>query len=188
MTGVASISTIDVDGDLDMGAYDLKTDDIIESTSNHGVDVEGVNMENNKLTTVDAIGESVISKSVSDNLRNSHDAEVDTSTTGASYVKVKTMTFTDGIKGTLRVKFALKKAGGYTGYGRVYKNGVAIGAAKTGTDAWETESEDIDVGTIAPGETLELWGKAEHANAHVYLKEFRTYYDAVGGAAAMVTS
>jgi hypothetical protein len=54
---------------------------------------------------------------------------------------------------------------------------VALGAEKTGTNDWITESEDLDVGTIAAGETLELWGKAEHANALVYLRNFRAYYD-----------
>jgi hypothetical protein len=65
---------------------------------------------------------------------------------------------------------------------------VALGSEKTGTDYWVTESEDIDVGTIAAGETLELWGKAEHASALVYLKNFRCYYDNVGGAAVVVNT
>jgi hypothetical protein len=45
--------------------------------------------------------EIALPKVVSDNLRNSHDAEI-SDQTGASYVKQKTITFTNGIKGNLR--------------------------------------------------------------------------------------
>lgn len=188
VTTPARITNLLIDGHLDMAAYNLLTDTIEESSAGNGIDVDGVKLKDDKIVTLDAMGGSVIPKEVSDNLRNSHDAEVDTSTTGAAYAKIKTMTFTNGIKGNLRVKFDLKDNASYVGYGRVYKNGVALGAIKTGTDNYVTESEDIDVGTIAAGETLELWGKAEHASAHVFVKNFRCYYDSIGGAAVVVTS
>ena len=44
------ISNVVVDADLDMGAYDLKTDDVTESTAAAGVAVEGVDLKDNKLT------------------------------------------------------------------------------------------------------------------------------------------
>lgn len=190
MVGVsqsATTATIIKDGDLNMGAYDIKSDSVKESTVGAGVDIDGVAFKDDKVRSIDSLDGSVIPKKVSDNLRNSHDAEI-TDQTGATYVKQKTITFTHGIKGTLRVKFGIKRAAGFTAYGKVYKNGVALGAEQTATDAYVTKSEDIDVGSIAAGETLELWGKAEHASGLVYLKEFRCYYDNEGSAATGVNS
>jgi hypothetical protein len=102
---VASISTLTVNDNLDMGAYKILTDDIDEHTGAHGVDVDSCKLRDGAL--VGTVSESAIIKKASDNLRNSHDAEINDQT-GASYVKQKTMTFTNGIKGTLRVKFDLK--------------------------------------------------------------------------------
>lgn len=164
------------------------TDTIGERTGPVGVIIDGLLIKDDKIREFDGIGGNVMPKIVSDNLRNSHDAEVDTPSTGATYVKVKTMTFTYGVKGTLRIKYDLKDNVGYIGYGRVYKNGVALGAEKTGTDNYVTESEDIAVGTIAAGETLELWVKAEHASCHTFIRNFRCYYDDDSGTAVMVTS
>jgi hypothetical protein len=190
ISNAATTATIIKDGDLNMGAYDIKTDDIKESTVNNGVDIDGVVTKDNKIRTLSSIEGAVVTKKVSDVLKNSHDVEVDTASTGVSYVKVKTMTFTYGIKGNLRVKFDWKSNNGsYTVYGRIYKNGVALGTADGGVNTtYQTFSEDIDVGTIAAGETLELWGKAEHASAHVLLQHFRCYYDDTGDAATVVNS
>jgi exopolysaccharide biosynthesis protein len=98
----SSASNFTVDGNIDMGAHDLKTDDIKESSAGHGVDIDGMVVKDNIILTIDAVGGSVIPKEVSDNLRNSHDAEI-SDQTGASYVKQKTITFTNGIKGNLRM-------------------------------------------------------------------------------------
>jgi len=176
-------------GDLNMGAYDLLTDDIKESTATHGVDIDGVVNKDSVIVTLDAVGGSTIPKKVSDNLRNSHDAIV-SDQTGATYVKQKTITFTYGIKGTLRVKFQRKcNNASYIVYGAVYKNGVLIGTPCGGTQTtYQDCDEDIDVGTIAAGETLELWGRAEHASALVYLQNFRIYYDNEGSAATGVNT
>lgn len=40
-SGASTVSQLTVDADLDMGAYDLKTDDILESTAAAGVTVDG---------------------------------------------------------------------------------------------------------------------------------------------------
>jgi hypothetical protein len=192
MVGVATSSTtatIIKDGDLNMGVYAVKSDELREVSVGHGVDVDGVVMKDDKIVTLEAVGGSAIPKEVSDNLRNSHDAEI-TDQTGATYVKQKTMTFTHGIKGNLRVKFDRKSNNAsYHIYGAVYKNGALLGTPDGGNDtAYQTISEDIDVGTIAAGETLELWGKAEHASAVGYWQNFRCYYDSIGGAAVVVNT
>jgi hypothetical protein len=193
MVGVsqsATTATIIKDGDLNMGAYDIKSDEIKESTVGAGVDIDGVDMKDDKIRSVNSLDGSVIPKKVSDNLRNSHDDPV-SDQTGATYVKQKTITFTYGIKGTLRIKYDIKtNNASYTVYGAVYKNGVLLGTpsgAHTNT-VYETESEDIDVGTIAAGETLELWGKAEHGSALGSWEHFRCYYDNEGSAATGVNT
>lgn len=130
-------------------------------------------------------------KAVSDNLRHSHDAET-TTTDHVAYVKVKTITFTRGIKGILRVKFHLgTNNASYLAYGRIYKNGVALGTAQSTltvyTPSPELFSEDLDVGTIAVGETLELWAKATDGYES-RTSNFRVYYDNDAGAIVPASS
>lgn len=127
--------------------------------------------------------EIVIPKVVSDNLRNSHDTETNHSINDASFHKLKTITFTDGIEvktgKKIRVKFDVKSSGGgaYV-YGKVYKNGDVLGTEQgTSSTTYVTKSEDLNISTIAAGETLELWGKAQAAGATVYIQNFRCYYD-----------
>ena len=60
---------------------------------------------------------------------------------GTSYTKVAE--FTLPRKGTLRIKFDLKVADGGTAYGRVYRNGEAVGAIQsTASTTYVTKSED----------------------------------------------
>jgi hypothetical protein len=175
MVGVSNSSTtatIIKDGDLNMGAYAVKSNDVNEVTPAHGVDVDGAKIKDGQMM------QGGVKKEASDNLRHSHDAESGTFSTG-TYVKQKTMTFANGIQGTLRVKFALwSNSGIQEAFGAVYKNGALIGTPQHHSDSgtYNTYSEDIDVGVIAAGETLELWGKVETANDGK-VKEFRAYYN-----------
>ena len=70
-SAVATLSTLTVDDDLNMGAYDLKTDDIKESSGAHGVDIDGCLIKDNAINSIDAVGGSVLPKDASANLRNS---------------------------------------------------------------------------------------------------------------------
>lgn len=121
-------------------------------------------------------------KVVSDNLCNSHDAEITHSINDASYHKLKTITLTNGLSvdtgKAIRVKFDVKSNNAsYWVYGRVYKNGAAVGSAQgTLSTTYVTKSEDIDIGEIAAGETLELWGKAQASGATIYVENWRLYY------------
>ena len=63
-------------------------------------------------------------------------------TAATSYTKVKEIVVTR--TGTLRVSFALASVGGFNVYGRVYRNGVAVGTARNTTSTIpQTYSEDI---------------------------------------------
>jgi hypothetical protein len=119
----------------------------------------------------------LIDKQASDNLRHSHDAVANN--TSQTYAKMKTITFTNGVRGILRVKFDVKLDAAETGvsYGKIYKNGVAIGTEQTnGTTDYVTKSEDL-TDTWLPGDTIELYGKTFTEGEHCYVKDFRLYYD-----------
>ena len=115
-----------------------------------------------------------ITKVVSDNLRNSHDGEVVHD--NITYAKKKTITYTNGIAGVLRVKFDMRGSGNEC-RAFVRKNGVEIGAVQgTTSTTYVTKSQDIDFGKIKAGETIELWLSKYYSNL-VYAENFRIYYD-----------
>ena len=117
-------------------------------------------------------------------LTHSHDAEA--STDSASYVKLKTITLTKAFA-MLRIKFDMKmESGGINAYGRVYKNGVAVGTEQgSASETYVTYSEDI-TGNWAIGDTIELWGWNDWSGAArlTYVKNFRVFgmliYSSIG--------
>jgi hypothetical protein len=118
-------------------------------------------------------------KAASANIRNSHDAEASCALGG--YTKVKTIVITNGLVGQVRVLFDLKIAvttGSPTAYGRVYKNGVALGTEQTNaTTDYVTKSEDITQ-TWNPGDLCQLYlhyGGAGTGTA--WCQNFRLAYD-----------
>lgn len=119
----------------------------------------------------------IINKAASANVRNSHDAEA--TSTSASYVKVKTITLSNGLVGQQRFLFDLKTSDAgtpETAYGRIYRNGVALGSEQTDvTGGYVTKSEDITQ-TWNPGDTCELWVKIGNGDT-VSVQNFRIAYD-----------
>lgn len=121
-------------------------------------------------------------KAASANLRHSNDAVIDSY--ASVYMKHKTDTFANGISGTLRVSFSLSTGdAGMTAYAMVRKtsSGVTsdIGVEQTTVTVFpsgETKTQDINVGVLAPGDTIELWA---HGNGsfRVYVSNFRISYD-----------
>jgi hypothetical protein len=84
----------------------------------------------------------------------------------ASPVYYKTKAVRMARAGTVTVSFALGNFNGTgTVYGKIYKNGSAVGTERTrsGSVGWTTQtSENV---TIAAGDTLELWVKADPDDA-----------------------
>jgi hypothetical protein len=119
----------------------------------------------------------VVKKAASANIRNSHDAEA--TSTSADYVKVKTITLTYGLVGIARFLFDLKTSDSVTptpAYGRIYRNGVALGTEQTDvTGGYVAKSEDITQ-NWSPGDTVELWVKIAGGNT-VSVQNFRIAYD-----------
>lgn len=117
----------------------------------------------------------IINKVASANIRNSHDAEA--TSTSATYVKLKTITLTNGLVGQQRFLFDLKSGDGKaTVYGQIYRNGIALGTEQTDvTGGYVTKSEDLTQ-TWNPGDTAELWAHSDGA-VTVFVQNFRIAYD-----------
>lgn len=92
-------------------------------------------------------------------------AGTERSTTSASYTKVKEVTVNR--TGTWSTSFTLKQSGGTTAYGRIYRNGVAVGTerSESGTD-YVTYSEDI-TGWLN-GDKLQLYLKVQTGGFYAY--------------------
>lgn len=74
----------------------------------------------------------LVNKVASANVRNSFDAAA--VSTSAAYAKVKTITLTDGLLGGQRFLFDLgTNDSEATAYGKIYRNGVALGTEQTST-------------------------------------------------------
>jgi hypothetical protein len=121
-------------------------------------------------------------KTVSDNLRHSHDAEIhDQRADGSTWLLQKTFTLDEGVKGTLRFKFDYKGETSGNANNRVVwaKNSKAndLGAEEhSPTTSWATKSQDNSVGTMEANETIELWTKCNDWQG-IFVRNARLYYD-----------
>lgn len=111
----------------------------------------------------------------SDVLRDSEDAITNISQT--SYTKELEITVPAGIiSGTLRIKFAMNETASGTSYGKIYKNGVALGSQRSTLGAtYTTYSEDLS--DWQEGDTIELWAYHNAGSGNGNVKEFRVYCD-----------
>jgi hypothetical protein len=112
-----------------------------------------------------------INKAASATPRNYHNDPI---TTGSgSYVKLKTITLSDGLVGQARFVFD------HIGKAIIYRNGVPLGTEQSnGTTSYVTKSEDITQ-TWNPGDTCELWACMDTGNGvnEVGVRNFRICYD-----------
>ena len=108
--------------------------------------------------------------------RHTHSANAVTAS--ATYVKLKTITFTNGLLGSQRFNFDMKTStGGTFAYGRIYRNGVALGTEQSTDYAFgDTFTEDITQ-DWNPGDTCELWGHCTGGVATVTVYNFEVCYD-----------
>ena len=113
------------------------------------------------------------------NYHNTHDAE-DSYTWLSAYAKQKTITLDNGLgPGTYRVYFEIKGAAAPSVvYGKVYKDGIAIGTQRTVTGTtYGAFTEDFS-GPLEPGTTIELWCYQNGGDASGgYDRNFRIGYD-----------
>jgi len=111
-----------------------------------------------------------------DNLCLSSDGQQ--GTTSDSYIKVKEAKIYRA--GTYRIKFDLRTTDvGFTAYGRIYRNGEAIGTERSVSGAgYTTFSEDI--AEWEEGDLIQLYYHQTGGTGgqSAYIQNFRVYYDA----------
>ncbi len=120
----------------------------------------------------------------SDELKHANDTE--RSTTSEGYVKLKEIKVNEGFLHEVRIYFDLRAsyyASPYEpAYGRIYRNGVAIGTERTKTsdnEEWATFSEDF-TDAFKKGDLIQLYAR-RISNGHItaYVRNFRLCYTVV---------
>jgi len=98
-------------------------------------------------------------------------ADTGGNTNSSSYVKVKEIQIAR--YGTLTVKFDLQRVGGDNGYGRIYRNGVAVGTEQVETTGnWVTKTENI--AGWSPGDLCQLYVH-KTSTSNLNYRNFRIY-------------
>jgi len=97
-------------------------------------------------------------------------ANTERTETGTAYTKKKEILIAR--TGVIRVKFDLKSSSSTICYGRVYKNGSAIGTERSQGPSYATYTEDI---SVVAGELIQLYAKAS-AGQTCYVKNFQICY------------
>jgi len=99
------------------------------------------------------------------------------STQATEYTKLKEIEFND-VAGTIQVSFDLKSgssSAGRSAYGRIYKNGVAVGTERsTLSTSYVVYTEDI---AVVPGDLIQLYCKQQNASYVAYCQNFKLNYD-----------
>lgn len=114
----------------------------------------------------------------SGNVRNSNDAEKQTSSELPTYTKIKETKINEKID-NFRVYFTLRTGqSATTVYAKIYKNGVAIGTSRSNNDETGIEySEDFAV-ALVPDDLLQIYAcKQVGGGANALVKNFRIAYD-----------
>jgi hypothetical protein len=191
-SGGGTVSGLVVDADLDMGAYDLKTDDIKESTGAAGVVVDELIVKDGVLLTGGAIGDAAVHEKIaSDNNRHAHSYDSLRTHDCSAWAKVAGMVFAKGLKGTIRVEVSVSSTNP-TARGNVkfMLSGVQQGNEEDSGGhehpTYEANTQDIAV-DIPAGGVLEMWSNCDNTVHDVYAKLWKIDYDnaAAGVAVAM---
>ena len=176
-----------ITGHIFIGYTVIRTDTITENLPGSGVNIEGLLIKDS------LIGSSAIPKIASDDLRNSHDAEIhDERVDGSTWLLQKTFTLDYAIKGTLRFKLQAKGENASVNNKVIWaKNSKAADLGVEFVPAnvnYQADSQDVDVGVMAKGETIEIWTQTDDW-VGIYVKECRIYYaDGSLGAVGMTNS
>lgn len=78
-----------------------------------------------------------------------------------SYKQLKSIQV--GFTGTITTYFELANLASTTAYGRIYKNGVAVGTERS-TSSGDYSANFSENFSVVPGDTIELWGKSFNTN------------------------
>lgn len=108
---------------------------------------------------------------ISDAVKHSHDAQVETS--ASALEKLKTMEITDlfTTPKTLRIHWEYRCTGAGVVYCKIYKNGVAHGAEESNnTTDWEVEDQDL---SFANGNDIQIYGYTFEGATTGQIKNFQ---------------
>jgi hypothetical protein len=96
-------------------------------------------------------------------------AMTERTTTSSSYVKLKEINV--GASGTATVSFKIRSTSDYRSYGRIYKNGSAVGTEREylGGGSGTTFSENI---AMSAGDLIQLYVRAQAGGFTAYASEF----------------
>jgi hypothetical protein len=93
------------------------------------------------------------------------------------YTKIKEMTIIREIYPVGTIRFAFDMYSHLvTVYGKIYKNGVAVGVEKSNglhDDTWHTYTDDVAFTDLAISDTLELWAYLSNSKPNEYIRNFR---------------
>ena len=107
---------------------------------------------------------------IGDVLIHSHDAEAFISNQGLGAKKTITINTLSPSPSTIRIKFDYK-CNNIGGWGKIYKNGVAIGTKRyDSSDAYVTFTEDL---SFSKGDMIELWVYSSFKS--IYIRNLRIY-------------
>jgi len=101
-----------------------------------------------------------------------------TSTFSQSYVKLKEISIAK--KGSLRIKFNLyyTPTVGYAVYGRIYKNGVAVGTERSNSSASPGIQYSEDIDDFEKGDLVQIYAHTSSIYTQSGVNNFRIYSDA----------
>jgi hypothetical protein len=159
--GVARVSTMVVDSDLDMGGFAVKTPTIEEAVAGGGTRL------------IHPFTIPMFSPTATDTLRASDDTEVE-QTFGAAFVKVKEISL-PGVYVNGAVKLSVDVSANNESQVKFYVNDTPAGVEHAVSyTSPETVSEDIDV---KGGDVVSVWAKESGINPKTTLSNFRLHCD-----------
>ncbi|MBA7612199.1 hypothetical protein ES703_19435 [subsurface metagenome] len=111
------------------------------------------------------------------NVKNSNDTRKETSST--SYVKKKEVKLNENLDKICRIKFAIQSGvTGKTVYGRIYKNGIALGAEQSwNINEYSIKSEDFAANEFQTNDLVQIYVKMSADAEAIDVKDMRFYYD-----------
>jgi len=192
------VSTLDIDTDLDLGAYKLKADHVAESTASHkvvfdntlsatlvdGTTVQGATVKADHLaekttshnTVVDtplSLLNAVTVAATSPQLKATDGEQTTASTAYVKLLEVQLANNLIGSGNSLDVYFEMKgESASYTVYGLIYVNGVAKGTERSATStSYAGYNETIS--NLQGGDLVQLYVKAYSASHAAFVRYLR---------------
>ena len=163
------------------GTAYVSTPTFTEMVAGTGINIDGLLIKDDKIQEVNGIAGNVWAKKASANVRNSHDAEIhDERVDGSTWLLQKTFTLSWGIRGTLRVTLRAKGENASANNKVIWaKNSKAddLGVEFVPANVnWQTDSQDVNVGTMDAGETIEIYTQTDDWMG-IFVDQCRISYD-----------